>query len=458
MSLEGQMLVVDDDVDLLRAFARDFSELGWNVRTASRGQHALELAEERRSDAIVADFRMPGMAGLTLVEQLRASDGDSCIVVVSGGLDVDTTVSAMRAGADDVLEKPIAAALVDERLRKAIGKRRPREQAARARVREDAAALVLGETPGIRAVREQIRTVAHYKDLSVLVTGETGTGKELVAQAIHALSETAGPFVPVNCSAIPEGLFENELFGHEAGAFTGARSSHAGLFETAGTGTLLLDEIGEMPSALQPKLLRAIESRSFRRVGGSRDIPFRARIVSATNRRLSGKDSVLRSDLYYRLAGFTITTPALRNRVHDIDMLARHFLSRFCERYAVEAEFSPRALEALHAYDWPGNVRELRAVVEQAAVLAREGRVGVAEVIAGLRDRQESESPPAGPGVARASGTLQRAFPGEPLRDLERRTIKETWDSAGHNMSAAARALGLPRTTLRDRIKKYGWR
>ncbi|HWA77282.1 MAG TPA: sigma-54 dependent transcriptional regulator [Polyangiaceae bacterium] len=453
MSEPLSLLVVDDDVPLLRTLEREFTGLGWRVRAVSRAGEALALAGECAPQAIVTDFRCSEL-GLSFVEQLRQSDAESCIVVASVGLDVRATVSAIRAGADDVLEKPIDALLVDRRLREAIERRRSgRPQTPR----DDPASLVLGETPAIRALREQIRTVARYKDLTVMITGETGTGKELVAQAIHALGAARGPFVPINCSAIPETLFESELFGHEAGAFTGARAPHAGLFEVAGNGTLMLDELGEMPSSLQPKLLRAIETRSFRRVGGSRDIPLRARIISATHRRMLGKDSLVRSDLYYRLAGFTIATPALRNRPADIDLLARHFLDGFCQHYGVELRFSDRALEALHAHHWPGNVRELRAVVEQAAVLARDGRVGVAEVVAGVRDRQafEPDDEETGAGV---SGTLRRVLPQEPLRDLERRTIKETWDSTGHNMSAAARALGLPRTTLRDRIRKYGWR
>jgi DNA-binding NtrC family response regulator len=446
------MLMIDDDVALLHSCAVDFAHLGWRVRTASDGVDALKLAAELRSDAIVADFGVPRLSGLPLVEQLRERDLESCIVVVSWKLDVGTTVSAIRAGADDVVEKPIDAALLDARLRAALTRRR----SSRARTDADEADAVLGETPGIRAVREQIRTVARFRDLPVMITGETGTGKELVARAIHTLSQTEGPFVAVNCAAIPEALFENELFGHETGAYTGARGPHVGLFETASDGTLLLDELAEMPSHLQPKLLRVIETRSFRRVGSTRDLPFRARVVSATNRRVGGRDSVLRSDLYYRLAGFTINTPSLRQRTADIDLLARHFLSKFIDRYRVDVEISPRALEALHTYDWPGNVRELRGVVEQAAVLARNGMIGVPDVVAALRDRQHADEECAP--EERGSGALAKAGPVEPLRELERRAIRETWDSSGHNMSAAARALGLPRTTLRDRIRKYGWR
>ncbi|MGC4092763.1 MAG: sigma-54 dependent transcriptional regulator [Polyangiaceae bacterium] len=416
MSLALKLLFIDDDAASRDGFVRDFGELGWDVRAS--GEAALQFATGNHFDAIVVSLRLPAPQNLSLLERLRQQGAESCILVVYSAVDVAATVSAIRAGADDVLERPIDARLVDRRLREALALRRSRAAFA---VREDAAARVLGETPSIRAVREQIRTVARFKDLPVMIMGETGTGKELVAQAIHELSDDRGPFVPINCSAIPESLLESELFGHEAGSFTGARATHVGLFETAGGGTLMLDELGEMPSSLQPKLLRVIETRSFRRIGGNRDIPLRARVVSATHRRVLGKDALVRSDLYYRLAGFTITTPALRQRVDDIDLLARHFLERFCAHYGVELTLSPRALEALHTYHWPGNVRELRAVVEQAAVLAREGRIGVAEVVAGLRDRQELEDPE-GESAPGTSTTLRKALPGEPLRELERRT------------------------------------
>ncbi|MFT3923881.1 MAG: sigma-54 dependent transcriptional regulator [Myxococcales bacterium] len=466
------VLLVDDDLLHARSLARELSMRGWTVRVAGSGDEALQAIQAEPSEAIVVDLQMPGMDGLSLIERLSARNVPSALVLMSAHLDVASAVKAVRAGAQDVLEKPISAATLDQRLRAVVEGKRP---AAIELPRASGSALsnlIKGEAPAIRAVREQVRTVARYRDLPVLILGETGTGKELVAQAVHSTSETDGPFVPVNCAAIPESLFESELFGHEAGSFTGARGSRPGLFESAGSGTLFLDEIGELPSSLQPKLLRALETRSFRRVGSSRDIPFRARVISATHRNLIGTASSLRSDLYYRLAGFTITTPPLRDRSEDIDMLARHFLGDFAERYGVEVDFSPRAIEALHAYAWPGNVRELRAVVQQAAVLSAGGRVGVAELMAALKDRQErpshtalaesrepiAESKTAQVQVAQFSSPTQSGVRLEPLRDLERRTIQETWESSGHNLSAAARVLGLPRTTLRDRLRRYGLR
>lgn len=492
MHVRSGVLLVDDDLLHARSLARELSTRGWAVRVAGSGEEALQAIQVEPSEAIVVDLQMPGMDGLSLIERLSARNVPSALVLVSAHLDVELAVRALRAGAQDVLEKPINAVILDQRLRACVEGRRPTpvEPTPSAGSGSTLENLIKGEAPAIRAVREQVRTVSRYRDLPVLILGETGTGKELVAQAVHGSSETDGPFVPVNCAAIPEALFESELFGHEAGSFTGARGSRPGLFETAGAGTLFLDEIGELPSALQPKLLRALETRTVRRVGSSRDIPFRARVISATHRNLIGTAASLRSDLYYRLAGFTITTPPLRDRSQDIDMLARHFLGEFSQRYDVVIDFSPRAIEALHAYAWPGNVRELRAVVQQAAVLSAGGRVGVAELMAALKDRQErpshTELADGGRSVveplsasaetmhARGAGRDQssdtRQVTGElisvtrtgvklePLRDMERRAIQETWESSGHNLSAAARVLGLPRTTLRDRLRRYGLR
>jgi DNA-binding NtrC family response regulator len=389
------------------------------------------------------------------LRHVRAHHPETAVVVTSAGIDVDEAVRAMRMGARDVWRKPMAAGDLERRLDEVVraGAARPAHPPTQGSI-----ALVpsiLGQSPAIRAIRDQIRTVARYRDLSVLIMGETGTGKELVAQSIHAASARNAPFVPVNCAALPEQLFESELFGHEAGAFTGARGARAGLFEAAANGTLFLDEIGELPASLQPKLLRALESRAFRRVGSSRDVPFRARVISATHRSLLGAGPALRSDLYYRLAGFTIAIPALRDDISDIEILAQHFLSEFSLRYGLNLTLSPHALAALHAHDWPGNVRELRAVVEQAAVLSPGDRIGVAELMMAFRDRQ--------PGARRdivdvAPSGVMLVGASHSLRDMERRAIQETWTSSGHNLSAAARALGLPRTTLRDRLRKYGLR
>jgi two-component system response regulator AtoC len=449
-----RILMVDSDAELLRARTRELAPMGWILRTCGAAEEASTLLVAESYDVVVHELRLPGTDGWAFLRQVRAHHPDTAVVVTSDNIDLDSAIRAMRMGARDVWCKPVEIAEVEPRLREIV-RGRPASSPPLGRKASPPAPNILGQSPAIRAIRDQIRTVARYRDVSVLITGETGTGKELVAQSIHAASAMNAPFVPVNCAALPEQLFESELFGHEAGAFTGARGARAGLFEAAANGTLFLDEIGELPALLQPKLLRALESRTFRRIGSSRDLPFRARVISATHRSLLGAGPALRSDLYYRLAGFTIAIPALRDDISDIEILAQHFLSEFASRYGLDLTLSPHALAALHAHDWPGNVRELRAVVEQAAVLASGERVGVAELMMAFRDRQ----PAAGHDApqARSSGSMLVGA-NQSLRDMERRAIQETWTSSGHNLSAAARALGLPRTTLRDRLRKYGLR
>jgi DNA-binding NtrC family response regulator len=447
---ETILLVDGDEIGAVR-LADELCARGLFVCVVRDASAAIPMLESAALATVLVDVSTMHGDALEFIAGLRSKHPQVHVVATAAFLDVQGTVRAMQAGAHDVIEKPLCASHLQARLRASALCAPPSELVLRGTT-----GAILGEAPAIRAVREQVRTVARYRDLPVLITGETGTGKELVAQAVHASSETDGPFVPVNCAAIPEHLFESELFGHEAGAFTGAKGARAGLFEAAAAGTLFLDEIGELPSTLQPKLLRALETRSFRRVGSTRDVPFRARLVSATHRTLTSPDSLLRSDLYYRLAGFTIATPPLRERSSDLDALATHFLSDFAARYTMRVEFSPRALEALHAYDWPGNVRELRAVVQQAAVLSGGERVGVAELTAALRDRKQTGAPQPRQSGVYAAARVPTPVAQEPLRALEQRTIADAWASSGNNLSATARGLGLSRSTLRDRLRKYG--
>jgi len=314
-----------------------------------------------------------------------------------------------------------------------------------------ASPLLEGQTPGIRRLRQMVQRVARFRAVSVLVLGETGTGKERVAQYLHSLSNPREPFVAINCAAVPEPLFESELFGHEAGAYTGARGTREGLLETAAAGTVFLDEIGEMPNLLQAKLLRVLETRSFRRVGANRDLPLRARIVSATHRDAGPHDGVLRQDVFFRLAGFTLRVPALRDRAGDIDLLARRFLEEFRRSQGSgPLDFTDLALQALHAHPWRGNVRELRAVVEQAAIISPDPVVSagtVATIFAMMS-----------PDVAlrESSSPLEAlAREGRSLADIERALILLRFREHGGNVSRTAKALGIPRTTLRARLDRY---
>jgi len=329
------------------------------------------------------------------------------------------------------------------------------------RVQVDLHDLLLGESAGIDTVRRQIRDVASFGDVNVLVLGETGTGKELVADAIHRVGPAPDkPFLPVNCAAIPETLFEAELFGHQAGTFTGAKSERVGLIEEAGRGTVFLDEIGEMPDSLQPKLLRALDRRSFRRVGANREQPFSARIVSATNREIDDLAG-LRRDLFWRLAGFTIRLPPLRSRLEDVEILSRAFLTDFARTHVMPIpELSGEALATLHAHHWPGNVRELKVVIQRAVIVARGGLITAEMLEQGLhapptrlqRPTVHAMAIPA-PAVARLPTPAHGL--GRGLRELERELILRTLERNDGNVASTARQLGIPRSTLRARLRRY---
>jgi DNA-binding NtrC family response regulator len=321
----------------------------------------------------------------------------------------------------------------------------------------DAADQILGTAPSIRLVRRQIRSIARYPDVSVLVLGETGTGKELVARAIHDLTAPREAFVALNCAAISEALFESELFGHERGAYTGAHTAHEGLLEQAGAGTVFLDEIGEMPAQLQPKLLRALETRSFRRVGGRRDIPLRARTVSATNRSLSRQNhDVLRSDLMFRLAGFTVALQPFRTRLGDLMPIAQNFLRDFLKRHGRSRPmgFTSAAVAELSQHSWPGNVRELRAIVEQASILASGALIEAYDIQACLNEWQ----------CAKAAAPAASAKAPEPTADgglldeVEREVVLRTLERFQGNLTKAAQELGIARSTLRYRLRRYATR
>lgn len=317
----------------------------------------------------------------------------------------------------------------------------------------DPFARILGGSAAIEMARDQLRSVARFRDVSVLLLGETGTGKELAARALHdATFGPDAPFVAINCAAIPEHLLESELFGHEAGAYTGARGAKGGLLEAASGGTVFLDEVGEMPATLQPKLLRLLETREFRRVGSTRTRPLEARVLSATNRDpWDPRADRIRSDLTYRIAGFTVRLPALRERGDDIHELAENFLGAFEARHQVTGlRLDPAARELLTAHDWPGNVRELKATLEHAAILAPAGIIEPRHVrnALGVRRRETSAQPL----VGSALPTLEEPHAG--LRGMERQLIVAAMRQQDGNVSRAARQLGLPRSTLRSKLSR----
>ncbi|MEZ4226226.1 MAG: sigma-54 dependent transcriptional regulator [Polyangiaceae bacterium] len=339
--------------------------------------------------------------------------------------------------------------------------------------RRDPTGRLLGQSPAIELIREQVRSVARFHDVSVLILGASGTGKELVARAIHDLSVgPAMPFVAINCSAVSASLFESELFGHEAGSFTGASRMKRGLFEMAAEGTLFLDEIGDMPGDLQAKLLRTLETREFTRVGGTKPQTLSARVVSATHRGAYGDGATLRMDLHFRLAGFTMTLPRLAERREDIVPLARHFMLQFCKRHALPPlDIDLDAQQLLCEHDWPGNVRELRALIENVVITSQGSSLTSENVDAALSRPvpfRRSVPPSLGPPATETVPPTSAAPPGQSgtyravdggsgtLREIERELIACAFQDASGNLSRAARTLGIPRSTLRDKLKRYG--
>jgi len=449
--IQPRLLLVDDEQIFARGLSRELSGLGWQVQTADNTESALRALRQHEFDALVLDQQLPGPDGVGILNELDRVLKRPVAVLLSGDLSVATTVRAIQDGANDVIEKPVSAGELDSRLRRLLEARASSNGVPAGRLNGELS-KVLGETAGMRAAREQMQIAARYPELSLTIVGESGTGKEQVAEAIHSLAAPQGRYLPVSLAALPDHMMEVELFGSEA---QDGRERRAGLFELAGAGTLFFSELSEFPPQLHAKLIQVLETRSFRRLGGEIDLPVQARVIAATRRRTPSPEY---AELYERLGAFTILLPALRDRVADIELIAGHVLSDVAARAGKSpVGLSEAALEVLLRHHWPGNVRELEIVISEAASEATDLLLGAEELRAAIRDHgMPSEFDTAGDN---ASGTFPTSGPvSEPLRSLERRMITDAWRTSGRNLSAAARSLGLPRTTLRDRLKKYGLR
>jgi len=444
------VLLVEDEPTVREAVAMRLGREGWTVVEADTAAAGLAALEESAFDLVLLDQGLPDGDGLSLVSRIRASWPDTSVVVLTGNVSVSAAVKAIQEGAYNYLTKPVDLEHITVMVRRALEARLLGQELTRARRAEHTDVDgVIGKSAEMVRVKALLAKYAQSPASTVLITGESGTGKDLAARAIHTRSERAtGPFTTITCSAMPEALLESELFGHEKGAFTGAHQQKKGLFEIAHGGTVFLDEIGEMSLVLQAKLLRFLESKTFRRVGGSKDLTPDVRVVAATNRDLREdvRAGRFREDLYYRLSVLRLHLPALRQRRQDIPALVSYFVARFALEFRKPVrEVAEPTMARLVAYDWPGNVRELRNAVERAVLLADGGRLGD-------RDFEMLQEAPERPLTDRFVLPPE----GVDLAALERSLVAQALARAGGNRTRAGRLLGLNRDQVRYRLAKEG--
>lgn len=448
----GHVLVVDDDPSMRELLQLELAETGMSVSVASDANSGLRALDELDIDVVLSDLRMPGASGTDLCRDIVRTRPDVPVVIMTGFGSIEKAIAAIRAGAYDFITKPFDPEAMSVVLKRAIEHRRMSDEVRRLRrvcMNQPGFEDLIGTSPVMQRVYTMIDRVAP-SDSSILLAGESGTGKELLAHAIHRRSTRAsGPFIAVNCAAVPEQLLESELFGHAKGAFTDARQHRLGLVRQAHHGTLFLDEVGEMSSSVQPKLLRALQERRIRPVGSDEEIEVDVRLVTATNvdMRSAINDKRFRADLYYRLAVVTVDVPPLRERGEDILLIAEHFLEQGAARSGRSLRLSSAACEALMAYSWPGNVRELGNVVEHAMALCPSDVIGPEHLPAGL-DAHPTASD-------ESSSRVESDPPLLSLGEIERRHIIRVLEAVGGNKSRAARILGIDRKTLHTRLQRY---
>ena len=470
----GTVLVVDDEKGVRDSLQLVLEYEGYRVLKAATGHEGLEKTEVEEPHVLLLDVKMPGLDGMEVLERLRPRETGRVVVMISGHADVPTAVEATRIGAYDFLEKPLDQDKVLLVMRNAMARSRLERQNRLLRNQVDEQYRLVAESTPMQEVLRMVERVADT-DARVLITGENGTGKELIARRIHGLSaHSGGPFIPVNCAAIPRDLIESELFGHVKGAFTGAHANKPGKFELAAGGTLFLDEVGDMSPSAQAKVLRALEERVIERVGGSSPIRVDARVVAATNKDLPTliEEGTFREDLYYRLRVVPLHIPPLRERPDDIQPLCAHFLAHYAAANKLEPRtLEPQALERLTGYDWPGNVRELRNAMERLIIIGAGAEITLAEVeaVLGGRPAAGAETGPAssGPAVevqpqnlAGVEGLARALRKAEDLQgfreEAERIYLLKVLEEHDWNVSASARSMDLQRSNLYRKMKKYG--
>jgi len=456
MSGKARILVVDDESSIVEVLKSLLGRAGYEVNVAGDGEQALRLIEAEKFDLMVSDVRMQPMDGITLLRKARELQEHLAIIMITAYATVETAVEAMKNGAFDYVCKPFKIDELMLTVQRALSYEHALQENQTLKENINAGSHfqhIIGEHPTMKKVYAMIEKVART-DSTILIRGESGTGKELVARALHEFSRRkAKPFVGINCAALPATLLESELFGYVKGAFTGANKVKMGLFEAAEGGTLLLDEVGSIPVDMQLKLLRVLEEREVRPVGSTKPVAVDVRIVAATNEPLEKKIAAneFREDLYYRLSVIPIELPPLRDRVSDIPLLTRFFLTKLNERENRQVEIETGALQALAAHDWPGNVRELENTINRALALCENDRITIADlpsVVVDAANRRNSENTDM-VGPAKFRGASLRAF----LRSKEKDYITYVLDECGGDKEKAAKALGISLATF---YRKYG--
>jgi len=448
------ILIVEDEIKMQRLLELSLAEESYTTRAASDAEAGLRLLRQEKFDLILTDLKLPGMDGIEFLQSIRRSDAHTPVVLMTAFGTVETAVQAMKAGASDYILKPFSLEEIklivkkelnisrlqeeNRNLREALGKRYEFKN-------------IVARSPKMQEVLAVVDRVAPGNS-TVLLGGESGAGKDLIARAIHQHSRrTSGPFIKINCAAIPENLLESELFGYEKGAFTGAVTAKPGKFELADKGTIFLDEIGDVPPAIQVKLLRVLQEREFERLGGTKTLKVDVRLIAATNRDLRAalEEKTFREDLYYRLNVVPIDIPPLREHKEDIPDLVHLFVERFASEAGKQITgLTPAALKRLIDFHWPGNVRELENIIERAVALATGEEIGEADIRLDLS--------PASPSIASTGSTAEFLPPGMTLEQFEGKIILEALRRAGGNKSQAARLLGLSRNALRYRLSTMG--
>jgi two-component system, NtrC family, response regulator AtoC len=461
--VQPSVLIIEDEEDVRSALSKRLKMHGCLVEMAGTGKDGLKLLADTSPDVILLDYRLPDADGLELLEKIRRQWPDVLTVMMTAYTNVDVAINAIRLGAYDYVAKPFSLDEMMVIVDKALEAKRLRTEVERIRthqIEEFGFERIVARSPKMLEIITLLKHLAESEARTILLQGESGTGKDLVAKVLHFHSPRSGrPFMNITCTALPEALLESELFGHERGAFTDAKVQKQGLFELADGGTIFLDEIGDMPGTLQAKLLRFLEEKAFRRVGGAKDIRVDVRIIAATNRDLRSlvERSQFREDLFYRLNIFPVTLPPLRERPEDVPLLAEHFIRQFNREFRREVTgIEPGSLIALQGYGWPGNVREMRNVVERAMLLASKGPLTLTDMPTMMKRPSAADSAPlATPALRPSFPTFDFGPDGIDIHQVERQLVEIALRKTSGNQVRAAALLHITRDQLRHRILKY---